>query len=401
MSKAVAASSSPYTLDPDQTLRAATALLSKIRADAEEKATKTTKPSLLQDADDTSDAATDDTTPIWLTLTTKKHVSDKKRLKPGKIALPHSLHSTSSAAGPLRICLITADPQRTYKDLVDMPAFPADLSKSIARVIGCSKLKEKYHSYESKRQLVSEYDIFLADDRIVTNLPVMLGKTFYTQGNKRPVPVSLQGRKDDSRDASGNKRLPLAQGGTKVTRQPLTPAALAKEVQRAIDSALVHLSPSVTTSIRVAHSGMTSAQVAENVEAVVTAALDKYVPKGWSNLRAIHVKGPETAALPIWLASELWVDDGDVLEEAPVLKNGKNPKNIAAAAAKKERKNAARQALISKGAAKAVDETDTQKLSDGKKKRKSRDGEDAGNDDAAASRKDLLKKQKKEARSAV
>ena len=36
---------------------------------------------------------------------------------------------------------------------------------------------------------------------------------------------------------------------------------------------------------------------------------------GWKNVRAVHVKGPNTMALPIWLADELWVDEGMVLED--------------------------------------------------------------------------------------
>ena len=41
----------------------------------------------------------------------------------------------------------------------------------------------------------------------------------------------------------------------------------------------------------------------------------RFVPKKWRGVRGIHVKGPETAALPIWLADELWADEGDVLNE--------------------------------------------------------------------------------------
>jgi len=50
------------------------------------------------------------------------------------------------------------------------------------------------------------------------------------------------------------------------------------------------------------------------VEAVVQGMVDKFVTKGWKNLKAIHIKGASTMALPIWLTNELWVEEGDVRE---------------------------------------------------------------------------------------
>ena len=45
----------------------------------------------------------------------------------------------------------------------------------VAKVIGLSKLKSKYESHEAKRNLCAQYDIFLADDRIIPLLPKLLG----------------------------------------------------------------------------------------------------------------------------------------------------------------------------------------------------------------------------------
>lgn len=49
---------------------------------------------------------------------------------------------------------------------------------------------------------------------------------------------------------------------------------------------------------------------------------EQFVPKGWRNIKAVHIKGPNTMALPIWLADELWLDEAEVLEneEAEQLK---------------------------------------------------------------------------------
>ena len=245
------------------------------------------------------------TEPIWLVFTTKKHIVDEKRLKPGKIPIPYSLYKTASST----VCLITADPQRSFKDTIGNPAFPSTLRSQITRVIGISKLLARYKSFESRRQLHSEHDVFLADSRIITRLPQGLGKIFYG-GTKRPVPVNLQPFKQKSqagRDSAPTKGV--------LDSQVAPPTQFAKEIETALSCAQVSLGPSVTTSIRVGSSNFQPQQVADNIEAVVDGMVKKFVPKGWKNVKSLHIKGPLTMALPVWLADELWQDPADVIED--------------------------------------------------------------------------------------
>lgn len=318
---APANNNSPYQLDSAQTLRASTALLKKIQKDEETKTSSADKTNLLADADDEEP---DDETPIWLIMTTKKHIVDKKRLKPNKIALPNPWLSKDKEG--LRICLITADPQRKYKDLIEQANFPLELGKKITRVIGMEKLKSKYKSYESRRQLFGEYDVFLADDRVVTYLPKVLGKVFYKGGSKRPVPVSLEGKRQSVDESTGEKRKKLSEGGSKVVKEEVKPEDVGRELERALGSALVHLAPSTTTAVKVGTANQSPEAVQANVEAVVEAMVEKFVPQKWKNLRAVHIKGPNTAALPIWMTDELWADEQDVLEDAPKANEGKKRK---------------------------------------------------------------------------
>ncbi|EMC96628.1 hypothetical protein BAUCODRAFT_42475, partial [Baudoinia panamericana UAMH 10762] len=299
----------PYKLDQTQTLRASTALLRKIQSDEVERKANAANPNLLADADD---ADAEDQVPVWLVLTTKKHVVDKKRLKPGKIPLPHPYLDISDET--LRVCLITADPQRKYKDLISHPAFPVELGSRIKRVLGLEKLKARYKSFESRRQLLGEYDVFLADDRVITYLPQVLGKVFYKGGSKRPIPVSLEGKRQNV-DEQGAKRRKLSEGGTKVVKAEVKPQDVAREIEKAASSALVHLAPSTTTAVKVGRATMQPEQLQANVEAVVQGLVQKYVPQQWRNVRSVHIKGPNTAALPIWMAEELWADEQDVLDE--------------------------------------------------------------------------------------
>ncbi len=292
-----------------QTLKASTALLKHIKSEAQRKATESSTKSLLatsdEDLDEGAEAGGDE--PIWLTLTTKKHVADKKRLKPGKITVPHSVNSSPNSI----ICLITADPQRAFKDTIAHPAFPASLSKRITRIIGLKKLQERYKSFESRRQLLREHDIFLADDRIITRLPQILGKAFY-KGSKKPIPVNLEAYKP--KDDKGKRQKPAK---TEDSKRDMVaqPAQVAREIERTLSTVQVYLSPSVTTSVRVGLASFTPQQLVENIEAVVTGLVDKFVTQKWRNVRAVHIKGPTTMALPVWLTDELWIDEADVLGE--------------------------------------------------------------------------------------
>ncbi|KAI9807462.1 MAG: hypothetical protein M1833_000207 [Piccolia ochrophora] len=298
---------SPYQLNHAQTERASTALLKHIKSEQKRKDAESSRHSLLarasSDDDEKDDSVEeDDDVPIWLVLTTKKHITDKKKLKPSRISIPHPLFASPTTS----ICLITTDPQRPYKDLVADPSFPTDLRPRITRVIAASKIRTKYKTYESRRQLLSQHDIFLADDRVVTLLPNLLGKTFYKISSKRPIPVDLSG------GTKARKAAATAADGEKSRAKPVE---LANAITRALSSALVYLSPSTCTSIRIGRASWPAEKVVENIEAVVPGLVQTFVPKQWRGVRGLHIKGPNTTALPLWLADELWVDEADILDK--------------------------------------------------------------------------------------
>jgi ribosome biogenesis protein UTP30 len=72
------------------------------------------------------------------------------------------------------VCLITKDPQREYKDLLEQQNI-----KFISRVVGINKLKGKWKPFEARRMLLKENGLFLADDRVIPLLPKLLGKIFF------------------------------------------------------------------------------------------------------------------------------------------------------------------------------------------------------------------------------
>ena len=266
--------------------------------------------------DDTDQGDSGHVEPIWLVVTTKKHVSHQKRLKPSRIELPHSLNRNQTAS----VCLITSDPQRSFKEVLSHPSFPQSLA-SRTRVLGVSKIKTRYKSFESRRQLVAEYDVFLADDRVITLLPRLLGKTIY-QSSKRPIPVNLTG--SGPRDENGKKVK-----ASKESPKPIASAAtMAKEIKRALSSAQVQMSPSVTTAVRIGFSNFTPDEIADNVTAVVDKMQAKLISQGWKMIRAIHIKGPNTAAIPIWQTDQLWVGNTDVMDHQQEEKTNNLAKHI-------------------------------------------------------------------------
>ena len=253
--------------------------------------------------------------PIWLNFTTKQHLVDKKRLKPGKLKVPHSLNSSPA----LKICIIAADPQRAVKEVVTESRFPSELRDRITRIIGFKKLKERYKSFESRRQLYAEHDIFLADDRILPRLVDTLGKIFYKSHAKRPIPINIallekvdgkQVKKEQKKNSNNEQYAAIA-----------SPDVVAKEIENTLKAVPVSMKPGTSTALKIADSSFTPEKLRENIEAVVEGMANRYIVKGWRNIKGIDIKGPQTAAMPIWLADDLWTDDvnvvGDLSESLP------------------------------------------------------------------------------------
>jgi ribosome biogenesis protein UTP30 len=199
-------------------------------------------------------------------------------------------------------------------------------------VIDISHLRAKFKAYEAQRKLFSEHDVFLADDRIINRLPKALGKTFYKTTTKRPVPVVLMA----PREKVDGKRV-AAPKGKKAKRDPTENVnarpipEIVAEVQKAIGAAHVHLSPSTNTAVKVGYANWEPEKIAANVDTAARELVERFVPQKWHNVRNFYVKGPETAALPIYQTDELWLDESKVVAEGqqpPSALPGKGQKAI-------------------------------------------------------------------------
>ncbi|KAL1305464.1 hypothetical protein AAFC00_002343 [Neodothiora populina] len=337
---AVATSSSPYKIDSQLLQRNTRALVKKIQSgelSTKSKKTESGKQDLLADEDDNQ------VQDVRLEISTKKHMAKEKSLKPRKIYVPHPIRDVNDEE--ISVVLITADPAEKYDSIIKDERFPASLrdrltnpvdevDASMSReqkknVIGIKSLAKHYgKSFEKRRQLANDYQVFLADDRVVTRLSSILGDDFYHATKTRPIPINLQGRRENDRDEQGNKRQKLADGGNKVVRSDIGPESAAKTISRAIGATTFPLNASTNASVVVGNSGMKPEELAENIEFVIKEVTDRFITKGWRGLKSLDVKGTHTASLPIWKTSELWEDEADVLDHEPiaVIKEAKKDK---------------------------------------------------------------------------
>nr|GMD52307.1 ribosomal L1 domain-containing protein 1-like [Ipomoea batatas] len=198
---------------------------------------------------------------------------------PIKIPLPHPLQSFSD------ICLIVGDKpthvlcnttkttlaseavQKTIKSL-DIP---------ITRVLKLSNLKSDFKSFSAKRKLYESHDLFLADKRVVHLLPDVLGKPFYKNKKRVPVPVELKADRN--------------------WKEEINAVATGK-------STLLCFGTGTCSAVKVGNGKgvMDNQEIVDNVVAAID-AISSLVPKKWAGIRALHLKLLDSVALPIYDAT--------------------------------------------------------------------------------------------------
>lgn len=209
----------------------------------------------------------------------------KKHLKPRRLKLSHPLLDPTTTSA----LLIVKDPQRVYKDIL-LPHSP-----TIHRVIGLSKLRAKFKTFESLRKLRDTHDLILADDRIIPSLRTALGSVFLRATTKVPIPVTI----------------------SKKNGNPLSQDALNSEIKLAIESTYIHLNQTNSTNVRIGLSRHKPEQLVENILPLLQAMITdkKVVRTGWNGVRGVYIKSTTSAALPLFLASGLYDAEKQLITE--------------------------------------------------------------------------------------
>ncbi|GBG61570.1 hypothetical protein CBR_g22367 [Chara braunii] len=192
-----------------------------------------------------------------------KKVPDSTKMGPRAIELPYPLY-----AGEAReVCLFLKDKDDAeYK--ANKEKVKQDRSTGVTKIMGLSKVRTNYKSFESRRQLCNSYDLFLADDRIVDALSKLVGKAFF-KSKKKPIAVRLRGKN------------------------------WIDEIHKVKRQTHYYMAGGACLSIKAARTTFEEEQVEENVMTVIRAAA-RAVHGKWQNVQAIYLKTKESAALPVY-----------------------------------------------------------------------------------------------------
>ncbi len=88
---------------------------------------------------------------------------------------PHLHAPNALTAARSQVCLFVKDHAGEGQKEAKKRLQKLEKNGGVAKVIGISKLKTKYESFEAKRQLCALYDLFLADDRVLPMMPKLIG----------------------------------------------------------------------------------------------------------------------------------------------------------------------------------------------------------------------------------
>mmetsp|Transcript_3316 Transcript_3316/g.7765 ORF Transcript_3316/g.7765 Transcript_3316/m.7765 type:complete len:265 (-) Transcript_3316:302-1096(-) len=182
---------------------------------------------------------------------------NKKRVNPYRIPIKHSLYAGTE------ICLFTKSPSSVYEGRLD--DHPVDEVKA---VIDVSTLRTDYRQYEDKRNLMALYDLFLADEGIVTLLPPLIGKTFFKRG-KQPIPIKMKSKN------------------------------FSPHIVKARDSTYLYMRSGNCVSLKVGKTSFSEENIVENVMCALPVAVSK-IPGKWKSVQNISLKTTTSLALPIY-----------------------------------------------------------------------------------------------------
>ncbi len=125
---------------------------------------------------------------LYLQATSVKFFAKKQTLKPKGIKLQHPVNSLDSDdVDFFSICVFVKD--NTIDESL-LEKIEAENIPHLKKIISAKELKTTYKSFEARRKLLDEYDLFLSDDYLITALPKLLGKRFY-ESSKFPIPIRV------------------------------------------------------------------------------------------------------------------------------------------------------------------------------------------------------------------
>lgn len=216
---------------------------------------------LIKKKQDSDDLLSDDHQFVNINIEVNK-LPDLDTLRVVSIPLPFPIYSKAFNS---RVFLIVKDPQRAIKERLDEAQVS---SLPLSKVCAISKLGKNYNQYKDRRELLRQFDLFIADVRVVNMLPERLGKYFFEK-KKIPALVNL----DEN---------------------------IKESLESVIGSTFLVSAKGPVFNIKVGRASMPVTEISANIEAVVNEIPNILPGVGKQNIRRIEVKGEVTPALPIY-----------------------------------------------------------------------------------------------------
>ena len=87
----------------------------------------------------------------------------------------------------------------------------------------------------------------------------------------------------------------------------LTKEDLKTELETAITSTYLHLTSGPCSSVKIGLAGQGPSALTENASQIIKQVIEK-IPGGWDNIKVIHVKTPDSLALPVYTCNNSSVE---------------------------------------------------------------------------------------------
>ncbi|KAI8971429.1 ribosomal protein L1/ribosomal biogenesis protein [Mycotypha africana] len=170
-------------------------------------------------------------------------------------------------------CLFTKRSQQKHKE-----AIMEKKIKGIHKVIDLKHLKKQYSSPDAKQKLMDDFEMFMAEKSIITDLYKVLGKDVYKK-RREPIPIDVY--------------------------HP----DFQKEVLRTAKSTYMNFHTGSCYAIRIASTRQTDTIAFENF----TSAYQKIIaviPGGEDNIRSLQIKTANSTSLPLYDAEVDYIEEG-------------------------------------------------------------------------------------------
>mmetsp|Transcript_15777 Transcript_15777/g.23719 ORF Transcript_15777/g.23719 Transcript_15777/m.23719 type:complete len:317 (+) Transcript_15777:66-1016(+) len=201
--------------------------------------------------------------PVLVQVQLKKPIKSPV-IRPVRVKIPYSMFDSDGEDHSICLFCRSSDKEAISNYI---SAHPVD---GLTKVVSIDDVKKQYKAFKDRKTLLSEHTHFVCDTRIFSQLINLLGKVFGKR-NHLPIPIDISNM--DKIESSVNK---------------------------AVHNSTYMSIAGQTITLRLGHTNMASDKVAANILSGVRVAVEKLdVGVRLGGVHSVHIKSPDSAALPI------------------------------------------------------------------------------------------------------